>query len=350
MLSSGKQKTSTKLATPTFIARSPVTARPSSLVPIQEAEAKYEHGTRARYVLAKCRCDDCRKANTEYQKSRDRRAKEASIGVAPASSRSYRRKRKLQGKVRKGEEKKVVTFIFKRPCPGVLGQPCPDRAYLRKDSGGACATCRTKLIGQIPAEPVRKHLAKLSRQGVGYKSVSAASDVGETLLMRVMHGKTTIRADLAHRVLQVDKTAASDRSVISAKATWKMIDELVENGMTKTEIAAQLGYKGRALQMRKDRVLAKTEHRVKKLYNSIMEEVQKGEDICPDCGLSHKPADRVALLKKMLPAPPRMVKRRYPCFYGPGSTKDNTASNRMMWRDIARAQREIALENKLEGG
>lgn len=27
---------------------------------------RYEHGTRARYVAAKCRCDDCRRANREY--------------------------------------------------------------------------------------------------------------------------------------------------------------------------------------------------------------------------------------------------------------------------------------------
>lgn len=28
--------------------------------------ARYEHGTRARYVAARCRCDDCRRANREY--------------------------------------------------------------------------------------------------------------------------------------------------------------------------------------------------------------------------------------------------------------------------------------------
>lgn len=318
------------------------------LVDLQVAQEKYQHGTRARYVLAKCRCDACRKANTEYQKDRDRRAKEVSTSLAPAKRGSHRQRLKFQGKVRKGEKKKKIRFIFKRACPGVLGQPCPDRAYLRKDSGGACSVCRAKLIGQIPAEPVRKHLAKLSRQGIGYKSVAAASDVGETVLMRVMHGKATIRGDLAYRVLQVDKTAASDRSVISAKATWKMINELIEYGMTKTEIASQLGFKGHALQIRKDRVLAKTEHRVKKLYDSIMPEIRKGEGICPDCGLSHKPADRVALLKKMLPTTGRLVKRRYPCFYGSGSTKDNTSGNRMLWRDLSQARRERALEEKLD--
>jgi hypothetical protein len=33
---------------------------------------KYQHGTRAAYVQDKCRCDDCRRANREYQAHRTR--------------------------------------------------------------------------------------------------------------------------------------------------------------------------------------------------------------------------------------------------------------------------------------
>ena len=32
---------------------------------------RWPHGTRARYISGKCRCADCRKANTAYQKYRD---------------------------------------------------------------------------------------------------------------------------------------------------------------------------------------------------------------------------------------------------------------------------------------
>jgi hypothetical protein len=32
----------------------------------QVAPTRWEHGTRARYVAGKCRCDDCRRANREY--------------------------------------------------------------------------------------------------------------------------------------------------------------------------------------------------------------------------------------------------------------------------------------------
>ena len=34
---------------------------------------RFAHGTHARYVAAKCRCDDCRRANREYQHARRRR-------------------------------------------------------------------------------------------------------------------------------------------------------------------------------------------------------------------------------------------------------------------------------------
>lgn len=42
--------------------------RPADL-PLDVGE-RSPHGTRVRYVAAKCRCTDCRRANTEYQRTR----------------------------------------------------------------------------------------------------------------------------------------------------------------------------------------------------------------------------------------------------------------------------------------
>jgi arginyl-tRNA--protein-N-Asp/Glu arginylyltransferase len=43
------------------------------------------HGTRARYVVEKCRCDACRRANCDYQTAREKRkAYEAWGDVEPA--------------------------------------------------------------------------------------------------------------------------------------------------------------------------------------------------------------------------------------------------------------------------
>jgi hypothetical protein len=42
----------------------------------------YQHGTRARYTLGRCRCDDCRRANSDYAIARERRLTLASFGCA----------------------------------------------------------------------------------------------------------------------------------------------------------------------------------------------------------------------------------------------------------------------------
>lgn len=43
-----------------------------------------EHGTRAKYVVEKCRCDDCTQANREYQRALTRRVAPTMIGSARA--------------------------------------------------------------------------------------------------------------------------------------------------------------------------------------------------------------------------------------------------------------------------
>lgn len=43
------------------------------------------HGTRAKYVVEKCRCQECRRANSDYQTAREKRkAYEAWGDIAPA--------------------------------------------------------------------------------------------------------------------------------------------------------------------------------------------------------------------------------------------------------------------------
>jgi len=44
----------------------------------------FEHGTRARYVAGKCRCDECRRANREYARSRARGEPNGLVDAGPA--------------------------------------------------------------------------------------------------------------------------------------------------------------------------------------------------------------------------------------------------------------------------
>jgi hypothetical protein len=123
---------------------------------------RHAHGTRARYVAAKCRCADCRAANTAYYHQRQARGRELAaeitreIGALP--------------KLWTAPDGTVRERVYKRACPGPGGGVwCVGRSgegsHLRKDSkGGCCRACRELLVwnGDVDATPVRAHLRRLS--------------------------------------------------------------------------------------------------------------------------------------------------------------------------------------------
>jgi hypothetical protein len=230
---------------------------------------RYAHGTRARYVSAKCRCDLCRKANTAYYHSRQAKARELAAAIAPVA----------------GETPQIWTAPdgtkrerwYKRACPGPgNGVPCPRSSHLRKDSkGGCCRVCRELLVwnGNVWAAPVRAHLGKLSRAGVGYKSVAIAADVAFSIVQGVMSGrKKFVRRATADRIMAVTKDAMADHALVDAGPTWKRIHELLEIGMTKGAIARHLGCGRAALQIRRGKVLARTALAVRRLHTRVMAE------------------------------------------------------------------------------
>jgi hypothetical protein len=170
----------------------------------------------------------------------------------------------------------------------------------------------------VSAGGARRHLARLSALGVGYKSVAAASDVSKNLLREIMTGqRDRIREEVARRILAVDRAATADYAIVDGRRTWRAIDEMLEHGLTKAEIATRLGREVPALQMR-ERVIARTELRVLRLLAEIRREIEAGKllpMICASCGLSHAPADRQRVLARMLPASFAEVHAAWPCLY-----------------------------------
>jgi hypothetical protein len=287
-------------------------------IPFRDPE-RYPHGTRARYVAAKCRCDLCRAANTAYYHQRQAVAKAAAAEVAPVA----------------GEAPQIWTAPdgtkrerwYKRACPGPGGGvPCPRGAHLRKDStGGVCSTCRELLVwnGNVWAGEVRAHLRKLSRLGVGYKSVAAACDVPTSILAAVLSGqKKYVRKRTADRVLAVTKDAAADHACIDAGPTRRLVQEMIERaGLTRGEIAQRLRCERPALQIGRGphaKVLARTALAVRKLHAEVMAEVGLEEalpTICPDCGFSHAAEDRRSYLDRALPAAVDELREAHPCWW-----------------------------------
>ncbi len=169
----------------------------------------------------------------------------------------------------------------------VLAADKPHGARVKYIGGCRCSECRaannayekhwSKLRqtgrgnGLVTAGQARRHLEKLSRQGVGRRAVSAAADVPESTLFKIVHGtRRQIRRQTERRILAATIEAAADRSLIDAAPTWVLIRRLLSEGFTKRELARRLG-KGISLQLGKTRITAANAYQVKRLYRQVME-------------------------------------------------------------------------------
>ena len=277
--------------------------------------SSHPHGTRARYVAMKCRCDDCRAANTQYARDRAAQSKqlalEAATGEVPSGA----------PQIWTAPDGSRRTRIYRRACKGVHGQPCPHGSHLRKDSvGDLCGRCRVALDyrGLVPSARARAHLIALAVQGVGIKSVRDACDVNDTTLWDVRDGRQTlIRADIERRILAVDRQAVADHAIVDGRRTHRAIAQMRALGLTKTEIAERLGHVNPAIQI-KPWVIARTEARVLRLLAEVRREIEADRcvpKICPRCGLSHASVDRQRVLARMLPASFAEVHAAWPCLY-----------------------------------
>jgi hypothetical protein len=233
---------------------------------------RYAHGTRARYVSG-CRCEACRERIRLDAVDRTRRLHEAAAEVAPNPGPP-----RFKPVIRKRRDGTPYE-IRARACPGTGGTPCvAGGAWLK--GRPVCIACVDRAViwnGMVDAAPVRAHLRKLARRGVGHKSVAAACDVSKTVLADVLWGgKTKVRKHTADRVLAVTVDAAADGARIDARPTWKLVREMLEAGLSKGEIGGGLGQGGRTLQLGARLVEAQTALAVRKLHARVMAQGEGG--------------------------------------------------------------------------
>ncbi len=126
--------------------------------------------------------------------------------------------------------------------------------------------------GIVPAAKARAHLKALSACGVGRRAVKDACDVGETVLQDIAAGrKLNIRAGTERAILAVTEDAAGDGALVSAKHTWKLLNELIADGFKKYQLAILLGTKAKnpSLQLRRDFITVRSAYLVERLFNRI---------------------------------------------------------------------------------
>jgi hypothetical protein len=168
----------------------------------------------------------------------------------------------------------------------VLAAARPHGDRLRYVGGCRCAECRMAnnayekvraaarkagdWNGIVDAAPARAHLAELSKRGVGRRVVADVAAVASTVLQEIVAGrKTRIRARTARSILAVTERAAADRAYIDAGPTWELLDELIDDGYTKTELAIALGRQTRALQLSRRGVTVRNAYDVAKLHERL---------------------------------------------------------------------------------
>ena len=97
--------------------------------------------------------------------------------------------------------------------------------------------------------------------------------VGATVLHEVKIGKKTqIRARTERLVLGVAPVFANmtGSSLVDAEHSWKLLNDLLAEGFTKAQLAAELGYRWPALQLHKKRITATNRLKVFKLWRKYM--------------------------------------------------------------------------------
>jgi hypothetical protein len=174
------------------------------------------HGTHVKYVVECCGCEACREANRDYERRRGR-----------AIAR-------------------------------------PDEVW----------------IPYVPAGPARRHLAELSKQGVGLKTVSRLSGVSHGALSKMVYGdprrgqapSRRVRPETLAAILAVRLHQAQGGQKVPAGPTWALLEELLAAGYTKVFLARALGSTAAnpALQVSRDRVRASTARAVEALHARLI--------------------------------------------------------------------------------
>lgn len=171
------------------------------------------HGTRAKYVVEKCRCEPCTTANRTYAREQQRRQRRVAYGIED-----------------------------------------PDPNWVD------------------PTE-AREHLLWLRSQGLGTRTLMKVTGLGRSALQEISQGiPRRIAKKTADRILAASTVAKPRSALVDAGPTWKLLDDLIYLGFTRTRIAQELGAKTRALQLRRDQITHKNALKVKEIYELLIRE------------------------------------------------------------------------------
>lgn len=202
---------------------------------------------------------------------------------------------------------------------------CRCEACRAANTAYAVARYRELKLGRAPrgdlvdAAPARRHLLKLSREGVGRRAAANAAGLAISVVFEVRSGgKQKIRRGTAEKILAVTGAAKLGAALVDGKATMRRLEQLQKMGLSKSEIARRLGSKGKqpALQIAGPLVTKRNAEAVLELLNQVKAARAPAPRICRACDFSHEEAPRLEQLRGFTAEERADLPRTWPCLYG----------------------------------
>lgn len=166
----------------------------------------------------------------------------------------------------------------------VLAERHPHGTRIRYMTGCRCVPCRAANSryassraraqasgdwnGLVSASAARIHLEKLARHGIGRYVVADAAGMNPRRVAEIRSGrKKNIRKRTETAILSVTLEARGDRTLVDARPVWAQINRLLDEGLTRRELARRLGSRAKvpALQLNQRVITAKNAMRVESL-------------------------------------------------------------------------------------
>jgi hypothetical protein len=216
---------------------------------LDEAQAaeRYAHGTHARYTLAHCKCEPCKKAHRDYTNALSEARRPPWRLVAGMGH--IVENRHTRDRLRPFPDR--ASAIEKRDRLNKRWMPKPPNEF-------------------VSAAVARRHVKRLVRSGVGLRSIAIAAKVSRTVLSKIVSGEIPrTRRSTEAKLLAVDAGAAL--GLIDGTPTWTLLRSLIECKLfTKTWVAKQLGMTIANLRIRDGyKVQPTTARRVRDLYDRV---------------------------------------------------------------------------------
>lgn len=128
----------------------------------------------------------------------------------------------------------------------------------------------------VPADEAREHLLALRKMGIGPVTVAKVSGVPNGSITKILYGSKTsppsrqVKRSTAERILAVNASRVDGYVRIPAGPTWRLLDDLLTQGYTKSYIAQLLtGEHADSIQISKKTVRAETARKVERIHRSL---------------------------------------------------------------------------------